>query len=204
MNVFDGSAIAYKNGAIYVPENLLESYKNDDYWGYRYIIVPITEPFQLLETFDTIKDTWDVIVQNCRVATESNQSPIDKYEIGDSKVFYDLNGNPFYAELVAKFADTDSNTNRKIATTWITRELYPNNRVFSSNDSHNWDNSTIRSYLNNADTGVFSMIENTNLKNNIKTVNKISYNLDGSKTTSQDKLWLPSIREIFGNADFET
>lgn len=204
MNVFDGSAIAYKNGAIYVPENLLESYKNDDYWGYRYIIVPITEPFQLLETFDTITDTWDIIIQNCRVATENNQSPISKYKIGDSKVFYDLNGNPFYAELVAKFTDTDSNTNKKVPTTWIIRELYPNNRVFSSNNSHNWSNSTIRSYLNNIDTGVFSMIENTNLKNNIKTVNKISYNLDGSQTTSQDKLWLPSIREIFGNADFET
>ena len=204
MNVFDGSAIAYKNGAIYVPENLLESYKNDTYWGYRYFIVPIIEPFELLETFDTIKDSWDVIIQNCRAATESSQSSIDKYKIGDSKVFYDLNGNPFYAELVAKFADTDSTTNRKVPTTWITRELYPNSEVFSSDNSHNWSNSTIRSDLNNIDTGVFSMIENTNLKNNIKTVNKISYNLNGSQTTSQDKLWLPSIREIFGNADFET
>ena len=205
MNVFDGSAIAYKNGAIYVPENLLEDYKNDSYWGYRYFIVPITEPFELLETFDTIKDSWNIIITNCRAATENNQSSIDKYKIGDSKVFYDINGNPFYAELVAKFADTNSQTNQKVATTWITRELYPNNnKVFSNNNSHNWNDSTIRTYLNNIDTGILSMIEDTNLQNNIKTVNKISYNADGTQSTTQDQLWLPSIREIFGNTDFET
>lgn len=190
--VLIGSAIYYKNGAIYVPEQLLQEYQNDTYWG-QYFIVPIQDT--LLTTFDTIKDDWATIVRNCNV------NNISHYKIGDSKVFHDINGNAFYAELVGKNVDTIAGTSRTAPTTWITRQLYPSSRAFSSSPQ-NWENSTIRADINDEDIGILSIIDENALRNNIKQVSKTSW--DGTtEITTSDKIWLPSIREIYGSDQYE-
>lgn len=188
-----GSAIAYKNGAIYVPSNLVNNYKNNEYWG-RYFIVPLRDT--LLTTFDTIEDDWATIARNCNIGLT------DQYEIGDSKVFHDINGNAFYAELVGKDVDQIANGGgRKAATTWITRQLYPNSRTFSASNQP-WATSSIRASLNDTENGILSIIDENALINNIKTVDKISYN-GTSEVTTQDKIWLPSIREILGTDNYQ-
>lgn len=193
-DILKGTAIHYKNGAIYVPENLLESYQTDDVWG-QFFIVPIQD--HLLTTFDTITDDWATIVRKC------NTGLIDDYKIGDSKAFHDINGNTFYAELVGKNTDTVTTTNRKAPTTWITRELYPDSRRFNQNNDSAWANCDIRTWLNNEDIGIFSIIDENALRNNIKAVTKISWN-GSSEITTSDKLWIPSIREILGLSDYES
>lgn len=189
-----GTAIAYKNGAVYVPEDLVDTYKNNEYWG-RYLIVPIQDT--LLTTFDTIQDDWATIARNCNIGST------DKYKIGDSKAFHDINGNIFYAELVGKGVDQIANSGgRKAPTTWITRQLYPSARSFSTSNQP-WATSTIRSDLNNTEIGILSIIDENALINNIKTVIKTSFN-GTNQVTTEDKIWLPSIHEILGTTNYES
>lgn len=198
-DILRGTAIHYKNGAIYVPQDLLEKYQNDTVWG-QFFIVPIPDlsaPASefLLTTFDTISDDWTTIVRNCNI------NNIDHYNIGDSKVFHDINGNAFYAQLVGKNVDTIANSSRIAPTTWIIRELYPNSRPFSSSNQP-WATSTLRTFLNNEEEGILSLIDENALRNNIKTVTKISWN-GTQEITTEDKIWIPSMRQIYGLSDYE-
>lgn len=197
-NMLYGTAIHYKNGAIYVPENLVEQYQQDIVWG-QYFIVPIPDisaPASdfLKTTFDTISDDWATIVRNCNI------NNIDQYKIGDSKVFHDINGNAFYAELVGKNQDTIVG-GRTAPTSWIIRELYPSSRSFSSSNKP-WETSNLRADLNDENEGIISLIDENALINNIKTVIKTSWN-GSTEVTTNDKIWIPSIHEILGITDYE-
>lgn len=178
------------------------------YWQ-KYLIFPISEDPQniFLETFDTIKEDWSTIIDQCNNGTFN-------YNIGDSKVIQ-IKGATYYAELVGKNIDyiVTPETHERIipaATSWILRDLYSDKRVFSDNDNKNWETSNLRNYLNNNTEGFLADLTVGNPKlvseEGIKLVEKTTYggasNLTNLKTA--DKIWIPSIQQIVGSNEFET
>lgn len=197
-NIFDDTIIATGKGAIYVPSELIGTYKSHDLWK-RFFIADINDcP---LDDFSTIKDDWDTIISNI------NSGNYSKYKIGDTKMI-DLGSlGKHYMQLVAKDEDIKSDGSGKAPTTWVSKDviaLYKmyNNRTGSGRTG--WASSNMRTWLNNT---VKPLIPE-NIRNSIVQVNKVqsiyNNNLIKDGQTTQDSVWIPSYREIIKSTSTET
>ena len=177
------SKIARRLGAVYVPTNLVQSYKDNALWG-RYIIADINEYPKT--DFSTITDSWEVI------ASGSNYL---NYPIGGTKLL-EIDGTQVYMQLVAKNTDTLSRDHSsKARMTWITKDIYTIRAMNTSGTAKNgWGASQIRNWLREV---VFLKLPEI-IQNNIKTVDKTYYFCDPNKQTStiEDTIWIPSAKEI--------
>lgn len=177
------SKIARRLGAVYVPTNLVQSYKDSALWG-RYIIADINEYPKT--DFSTITDSWEVI------ASGSNYL---NYPIGGTKLL-EIDGTQVYMQLVAKNTDTLSRDHSsKARMTWITKDIYTIRAMNTSGTAKNgWGASQIRNWLREV---VFLKLPEV-IQNNIKTVDKTYYFCDPNKQTStiEDTIWIPSAKEI--------
>ena len=105
-------------GAIYVPGNLVDTFKT--YYQNLYLsknIFPLDS--YPLDEYSTITDSWDEII-----AAEGDGSYLQKYSIGDTKRIF-FGDTEMYAQIAAFDADelADESGNAKI--TWITRQALP-------------------------------------------------------------------------------
>ena len=174
-------------GWIYVPSNLVDSYKTATNWSaYASHIVSIDEfpkPLQI----ETITDTWEQIITACNNGTYTS-----KYNVGDIKCI-NIGGAYVPMRIVAMDTDILANGNGTAPLTWLSVGTILNN-IRKSSD--NWENMYIREYLKNY---VYEDIDST-VRNAIKEVTKTyAY----SKTTHEinEKVWSPSHRELFGNSN---
>ena len=191
------TAIAAGNGAVYVPSNLVATYKADSLWS-NYIIASIDD--YPLTDYSTIRDSWATIISKAQGGTAAQS-----YAVGDTKLL-DIGTE---GEVYAQVAKVDAN-----GITFVTKgilatshRMNPGNSSGAQGTGANggWEHSEMRTYLNDT---VFALFP-PELQSAIKTETKYSdYVLPGETTIThdqetQDKLWLLSAREVFGGTKYE-
>ena len=196
VNAFTDTPIAAGLGYIYVPADLVDTYKAASNWTtYAAQIQPISA-YPKTPT-GSISDTWAQILE-----AEQNGTYSSKYAVGDTKVV-DIDGTSVLMKIVAM--DTDvltSDSTQTAPITWISAGVLET-RVMNATDtaSGGWADSAMRTYLRET---LLPKIEST-VRLNIKEVNK-TYRT-GTPTngtlTAADTVWIPSYREIFGGTSYE-
>lgn len=184
------TAIAAGIGWIYVPTDLVATYKAASNWSnYASQIVDISEYPKALQD-ETISDSWSTIFTN-----EDNGTYKTVYSLGDIKYMY-LNGTPMPMQIVA-FDEGNS----KI--TWLCKsvlDLYSMNPTPTTTGG--WEGSNMRTWLRNT---IYPMIDST-IRNRIVAVDKTYRDATSGHTgtyTVSDTVWIPSAREMFGGTSYE-
>ena len=192
-----GSKIAMGLGGIYVPTELVSSYKTATNWkAFAANIYPISEYPRT--DYSTISDTWEQIF-----AAEADGTYNTKYKVGDTKSL-EINGKTVYMQIAAINSDvlSDGSGNAKI--TWLCKNLYTSHVMNTpASTTGGWASCGMRSYL--TDT-VLPLIPAT-VRDMIKAVDKTYYDNGTTSTlTTSDSIWIPSTREICftGNSLKET
>ena len=112
-------------GTVYVPDNLVDSYKAAANWGMcRNRIYPISA--YPITDYETIKDTWDEII-----AAENNGTYLTKYKIGDTKLFK-VNNVDTYAQIAGFDQDDRTDASGKAHISWLVLHFYPTARRMDS------------------------------------------------------------------------
>ena len=205
-NAFTNTPIARKDGAIYVPSNVISDYKANTNWK-NYFITDINN--YPLSNFESISDSWDTILANENYATD--------YSIGDTKTIDLGTEGTHLMVLVAIDTDIKSDNSGTARMTWISNTLLATTHRWNpslSGDSGartegtgtigGWEKSELRTYLRET---IYPLIP-SNIRSKIVAVNKIStiYNTDETKTTdstSVETVWIPSNYEV-GFTGYET
>jgi len=177
------------SGVIYVKDSLVDSYKSASNWStFAAHIVGISEYPKVLD-FSTVSDTWAQII-----AASADGSYDSKYNVGDTKLLVDSDGNKIYMELVAKNTDQLSDDSGTAHMTWMTKDIPFKRQMNSgSTNANGWTATAMRTYL--VDT---YMPKLTDVASAMKEVKKTWYNYTTKDTqTSNDKIWIPSTYEMF-------
>ena len=194
-SAFTNTPIAEGLGWIYVPTDLVDSYKTASNWStYASQIISIDEYPKALDG-ETITDTWDEIFQ-----AENNNTYKTKYSVGDTKYLV-VGGTYVLMQIIAFDRDilsSDGTSTAKI--TWLSKSIsfmFPIN--FTSGLNGGWANCKCREFLNDT---IYNQIPE-NVRNKILSVNKTyTPTIDVADTaTVSDKLWIPSEREIIGSRE---
>ena len=196
-NALEGTKISVGNGAVYVPSNLVATYKADSVWS-NYIIASIDD--YPLTDYSTIRDSWATIISKAQGGTAAQS-----YVVGDTKLL-DLGTE---GEVYAQVAQVDTN-----GITFVTKGFLKTGHRMNQADSSGaqgtganggWEHSEMRTYLNDTVLALFP----SELQSAIKTETKYSDYIVPGETTithdqeTQDKLWLLSAREVFGGTTYE-
>ena len=175
------------NGGIYVPADLVSSYKSESNWSvFSGNIFPISEYPRT--DFSTISDSWSEIF-----AAEADGTYADKYSVGDTKAL-EINGTTIYMQIAAMDSDvlSDGTGNAKI--TWLCKNAYTKHHLVLDNDTTGgWESSEMRRYLRDS---VLTSIPEA-VRGNIKAVDKTYFDPGSESTlTISDSIWIPSHREV--------
>ena len=194
VNAFTNSPIGVGLGYIYVPSNLVDTYKAATNWStYADQIVPISE-YPKAAT-GTITDSWAQILAN-----EDNGTYSTKYSIGDTRIV-SIGGEDVLMEIVA-FDTDDLAAGGKAKITWISYGFIERRAMNASVTSANgWADTEMRSYLRDT---LYPTIEST-VRSAIKEVTKTYRVKSPSDTTASvtDTVWIPSHKEIgFTNTSY--
>lgn len=184
VNAFTGTPISIGLGAIYVPAELVATYKANSSWKNFFIASIDDYP---LTDFETIKDSWSEIL-----AAEQDGTYSTKYAIGDTKKAV-INGNDVYMQIVAFDADTlTGGSTAKI--TWIAKNFSETHRMNATGtNADGWAASGMRTWLHDT---IYAGLD-SDLKAAIKEVDKTYYDKTNNTTkTVSDTLWIPSYREV--------
>lgn len=187
-NALAGTAIAAGIGWIYVPTDLVATYKAASNWSnYASQIVDISEYPKALQD-ETISDSWSTIFAN-----EDNGTYKTVYSLGDIKYIY-LNCTPMPMQIVAFDEDTS-----KIS--WVCKSIFDTHNMNPTNDTTGgWASSNMRAWLRE---NIYPMIDST-IRNRIVAVTKNYYDAKtSSRLTISDTVWIPSEYEIFGTTSYE-
>lgn len=162
---------------------------------------------------DTINDSWDEIIQSVADGTYKT-----KYAIGDTKVIDLGDQGKICAQIAAFDMDDLADGSGKAPITWVCEELLATirrmNPAVSGNSTDGyvegtgtvggWEKTEMRNYVNVTMKAALP----ENIRNAIKTVTKHSVGYDSSGTkaqySTQDDVWIPSYREVFGGTSHET
>lgn len=194
-NAFNSTPISSGNGAVFVPSSLVATYKADAKWS-QYLILPLSA--YPTTDYSTILDSWADII------AATNNGTANKYSIGDTKLL-DLGTE---GKVYAQVAKVDANgitfvTKGLLATT---HRMNPGNNSGAQGTGGNggWEHCEMRTYLNDT---VFTLFP-AELQAAIKTETKYSSNYNGTLfingCVTQDKLWLLSHQEVFGETNYES
>ena len=187
-NALTGTAIAAGIGWIYVPTDLVATYKAASNWSnYASQIVDISEYPKTLQD-ETISDSWSTIFAN-----EDNGTYKTVYSLGDIKYMY-LNGTPMPMQIVA----FDEGTSK---ISWVCKSILDAHYMNPTGDTTGgWASCDMRSWLRNT---IYPMIDST-IRNRIVAVTKDYYDAKtSSRLTISDTVWIPSEYEIFGTTSYE-
>lgn len=176
-------------GGIYVPSNLLSSYKSASNWSsYADNIYPI-DSYPITD-FSTISDSWEQIISSI-----DNHTYLTKYNVGDTKKI-NIDGNDLYAQIVAFDRDVLEDGVTTVPITFITKQF--NGIQSMPYIADGWGECQMRQTLNN---NILSTIDFT-IASRIKEVKK-TYKTFSDTLSAIDKLWIPSYREMYGGNSYE-
>jgi len=202
-SAFTSTPISKGEGAIYVPSDLLATYKADTNWKNYFITTLDKYP---LSSFDTITESWAELDAMTQAQIEA------KYAVGDTKLIDLGTEGKVYAQ-IAGFGLDDLASGGKAKVTFVARNMLNTRRRMNPSDdgtqgtgtNGGWEYSEMRTYLNST---VFALLP-SELQSAIKSVTKYSdYIVPGESTIThdqetQDKLWLPSAREVSSATSYE-
>jgi len=191
VNAFTNSPIGVGLGYIYVPSDLVDTYKAATNWStYADRIVPISE-YPKAAT-GSITDSWAQILAN-----EDNGTYSTKYSIGDTRIV-SIGGEDVLMEIVA-FDTDDLAAGGKSKITWISKGAIEQRSMKATGTAANgWADTEMRSYLRDT---LYPTIEST-VRAAIKEVTKTYRVKSPSDTTASitDTVWIPSALEA-GDTD---
>lgn len=200
-SAFTGTNIAYGKGAIYVPSELVDSYKIATNWStYADQIYPISA--YPVTDFSTVSDSWTEINANVNYATD--------YVVGDTKLLDLGTKGKVYMQLVAMDTDDLADESGKARMTWISKSIIENHKMnattktvdgSTSYTAGGWLYTDMRSYLRETIMPLMPEV----LQNNIKEVAKTYRTKSPTDTTlsTTDTLWIPSYKEVgFVNSSY--
>jgi len=196
VNAFTGTPLAAGFGYIYVPSDLVDTYKAATNWStYASQIVAISEYPKMAS--GSISDSWQEILEACGDGSAST-----KYNVGDTKVV-DIDGNAVGFKVIAKGVDPLASGDGYASLTWLSmgilemRSMNAAQKTYGGTTTHTaggWANTDMREYLRETLLPKFPEI----VRLNIKEVNKTYRCKSPSDTTETiaDTLWIPSHREV--------
>lgn len=192
-SALDNTAIAHKDGGIYVPANLLASYKAATNWvTYKDNIYPIGDYPKT--TFDSIDDSWATILSNASYSTD--------YAVKGTKTLELSDGTLIKMDIAAFDTDDKSDGSGKAKITWICHGIYfTHNMNAGTTTSGGWAESDLRKWLI---SDILSKIPNE-IKSHIVSVKKTfrSKSPNDETLTSDDQIWIPSYKEVgFTNSTY--
>jgi len=136
-----------------------------------------------------ITDSWDQIIANIDNGTYST-----RYKIGNYKPLDLGTEGTINMQIVAMDADELSNGTGYAPLSFLGMELLTTTKSLGSNTyTANWNVNTVRTYLNN---DILSLLP-SKIQARIQTVKKYTKTA-ASEISSNDKIWIPSLREIAG------
>ena len=188
VNAFTNTPIQAGYGWIYVPSDLVDTYKSATNWStFAEQIVSIDE-YPKAISCETITDSWADIL-----AAEANGNYASKYSIGDTK-FVEINGVPVLMQIAAIDGDELADGTGYAKITWLCKGFQGSHNMNPTNvTTGGWVDSNMRSYLRDV---VYPGIDST-VRNSIKEVKKTYYDVGTSSTlSSTDTIWIPSYREV--------
>lgn len=201
-NALSGSRIDQGHGYIYVPVNLVSSYKTASNWSsFALNICPISDyprnPYN-----DTITDSWTEIIAAC-----ANGTYATKYAIGDVKTLDFGTEGVHGMQIVAFDMDDLAGGTGKAHITWICKDILPTTYRINSNRSTSggYGSSAIRTYL--SDTILPKLPAEVQAA--ILEVSKVQGTYENNAVvqngqTTTEKLWIPSQYELNGGSSYES
>ena len=191
-DAFGRSPIITRRGAVYVPSNMVNTYKSATNWS-TLSILPID--CYSSNSLDSITDSWATIL--------ADTNPSEHYSVGDTKTLALSNDLSVVCQIVGFNKDILANDNIKYARiSWVIQDFYAIHamNVSSVGTLGGWENSSMRSYLI---SDVLPLLEASDVGASLQTVIKTyrtKYTTDGDTTKScSDKIWIPSVREFYGS-----
>lgn len=189
-NVFSATPIASGIGKIYVPNDLVSSYRTAEHWStYESQIFSIDDyTDESPGLIETITDSWDEIF-----SAETDGTYLTKYNLGDTK-WAPIRGGWELMQIVAFHADELADGTGYAKITWLGKGCHITLPMNVDGDTTGgWAESDVRAYLNNT---VFNDLGSA-LRAAIKTVKK-TYKVYGVEETLtvNDNIWIPSIKEM--------
>lgn len=167
-------------GWIYVPEELVSIYQEKN-TNYASRIVSISE-YPKAPSDETISDTWaDIAASN---------SYEEDYSIGDIK--YMRIGETLLAMQLVAFNTDELASGGNARMTWISRDIFMQEKFAPTQDEFGWNISIIR---NNLREKIYPLIE-SDVRNAIKPVKKYSV----GTTPHDETVWIPSYDEMFSSS----
>lgn len=191
-NMLGSTPIALDNGGVFVPSSLISAYKADSNWN-KFLIFPIDDYPK--SSWETISDSWAEIL-----AAEANDTYATKYSVGDTKTLQ-VGNNLVHMQIAAIDSDelADSSGNAKI--TWLCKNCYTTHRMNATGTTTGgWPSTEMRSWLISDVLSAFP----SEVAAAVKEVKKTYYDYGTTSTlTSNDKIWIPSYREVMMGTDKE-
>jgi len=190
-----GTPIASGIGYVYVPDNLVSTYKSASNWSSLSGQIKSLNDYPLAFQNETITDTWAQIL-----AAEQDGTYSTKYSVGDIK-YVDIGGTKYPMQIVAMDTD-DLAAGGKAKITWIGLHQLCSRRMNAADTTTGgWAESEMREFLRE---GIYPQIEST-VRNAIKPVTKTYRNKTPNDTTLSitDTVWIPSYREMFGGTSYD-
>jgi len=186
----NGTPIAIREGAVYVPNDLLSTYKSDSVWKNFFIVDKTKYP---LSVFDSLADySWSTILTDPDYATA--------YTVKDTKTLELTDGTKIKMDLAALDTDVKSDNSGTAKMTWICHGIPMTHRMNATAvTTDGWAGSEMRSWLI---SDILSKIP-TEIKSHIVPVKKSYRSKSPNDETlwSDDEIWIPSYKEVgFTNA----
>ena len=184
--------IARGEGAVYVPNDLLSTYKSDNVWKNFFIVDKTKYP---LSVFDSLADySWSTILTNPDYATT--------YAVKDTKTLELTDGTKIKMDLAAIDTDVKSDNSGTAKMTWICHGIPMTHRMNAAAvTTDGWAGSEMRGWLI---SDILSKIP-TEIKSHIVSVKKSYRSKSPNDETlwSDDEIWIPSYKEVgFANASY--
>lgn len=195
-NALEGTPLAAGIGYVYVPENLVDTYKSASNWSALASQIKPIADYPLAFQNETISDTWAEIF-----AAEEDGTYSTKYNVGDVK-YIDVGGTKLPMQIVA-FDTDDLAAGGKAKITWLSLSLPQKQGMNSTGTTAGgWAECALRDWLRER---VYPRIEST-VRNAIKPVTKTYVTKSPSSGTMSltDTVWIPSAREMFGGSSYES
>lgn len=204
---FNNSPLKNGKGVIYVPDELYNEYDQNSYWHQFNLNKESNYRKQDIE--DTISNSWETIINDC------NNNNLSSYSVGDTKTFI-TNHIPIQMQIIAKRNDSKYNTSDELAAsmtingqtyttpslTWapVTIPVFSTDSIienYTTDKPRLYENAEI---IQNIMNEYYTGIENTALKNGIKTVKKYSQGFDANNAAAVSscnvKIWPFSEKEL--------
>ena len=195
------TAIANHNGAVYVPSDLVETYRNHEYWK-KYFIFSIDEYPK--DSYPEFNDYNNEPYINMWTEVINNNNYKEDYYLGMTLPINFGDNGIAQMKLVAIDKDIRADgditkNNGKARMTWMCNRIISTTGINNSRTNiGGWEETTLRkNKLNNT---IYNLLP-TVIKNNIVEVSKTYYDYTTNTTkTSSDIIWIPSARELFGTS----